>query len=137
MNPEPVAAVAANGQPPSPETAEPDVGLPVAAPVGKGVDGGAPADERYRRANFTAIREAILGNLQYPMLARRRGWSGQVEVSFTISPDGAVSELRILASSGYAILDEQAVTAIRRSAPFTPPPPVSTVLIMPVTFRLN
>lgn len=93
--------------------------------------------EAYRQANYTAIRDSILGNLQYPMLARRRGWSGQVELSFTISPDGQVSELKVLTSSGFPILDEQAMTAIRRSAPFRPPPPVVASLVMPVTFRLN
>jgi len=93
--------------------------------------------ESYRQANYTAIRDSILGNLQYPMLARRRGWSGQVELSFTIAPDGQVSELKVLTSSGFPILDEQAMTAIRLSAPFRPPPPVVASLVMPVTFRLN
>lgn len=94
-------------------------------------------DEQYRRANFSAIRDSILGNLQYPMMARRRGWSGQVELSFTIDPDGNVNGLKVLTSSGFPVLDEQAMTAIRRSAPFTPPPPKAVDLVMPVTFRLN
>jgi protein TonB len=93
--------------------------------------------EAYRQANYTAIRDSILGNLQYPMLARRRGWSGQVELAFTIAPDGQVHDLTVLTSSGFPILDEQAMTAIRRSAPFHPPPPVVASLVMPVTFRLN
>jgi protein TonB len=94
-------------------------------------------DEQYRRANFSAIRDSILGNLHYPILARRRGWSGQVELSFTIDPDGNVNGLKVLTSSGFPVLDEQAMTAIRRSAPFTPPPPRKVELVMPVTFRLN
>jgi len=93
--------------------------------------------EDYRQANYTAIRDSILGNLQYPMMARRRGWSGQVELAFTIAPDGQVHDLKILTSSGFPILDEQAMTAIRRSAPFRPAPPVVASLVMPVTFRLN
>ena len=99
----------------------------------------APASivEAYRQANYTAIRDSILGNLQYPMLARRRGWSGQVELAFTIAPDGQVHDLKVLTSSGFPILDEQAMTAIRRSAPFRPAPPVVASLVMPVTFRLN
>jgi periplasmic protein TonB len=97
----------------------------------------ASAVEAYRRANYTAIRDSILGNLQYPMLARRRGWSGQVELAFSIAPDGQVHDLKILTSSGFPILDEQAMTAILRSAPFRPPPPVVASLVMPVTFRLN
>lgn len=95
------------------------------------------ADEEYRRANFGAIRDSILANLRYPMLARRRGWSGQVEIAFKITPDGSVSELRIVASSGFPVLDDQAIAAIRHSAPFTPAPRIAAILVMPVNFQLN
>ncbi|MHB1378739.1 MAG: energy transducer TonB [Desulfurivibrionaceae bacterium] len=95
------------------------------------------AGEEYRRANFGAIRDSILGHLRYPMLARRQGWSGQVEVAFMIAPDGSVDELRIRTSSGFPVLDDQALAAIRRSAPFTPPPRMAALLVMPVTFQLN
>ena len=100
---------------------------------------GAPtvsAEEAYRRANFAAIRNAILANLHYPMIARRQGWCGKVDVAFLIKPDGHISELRIEKSSGYTVLDEQALEAIRRSAPFTPPR-IAALLVMPVTFQLN
>jgi periplasmic protein TonB len=94
------------------------------------------AADAYRHANFAAIRDAILANLHYPMIARRQGWSGKVDVAFLIKPDGHISELRIEKSSGYAVLDEQALDAIRRSAPFTPPR-IAALLVMPVTFQLN
>ena len=99
-------------------------------------DRAAAAVDAYRRANFAAIRDAILANLHYPMIARRQGWSGKVDVAFLIKPDGHISELRIEKSSGYAVLDEQALDAIRRSAPFTPPR-IAALLVMPVTFQLN
>jgi TonB family protein len=66
-----------------------------------------------------------------------RGWSGQVEISFTITPDGSIRDLRILTSSGYSLLDDEALTAIRQTAPFTPPPQVAAALTMPITFRIN
>lgn len=94
------------------------------------------AGEAYRRAHFIAIRDAILTHLRYPMIARRQGWSGQVEVAFLIAPDGNVSELRIRTSSGHEVLDEQALAAIRRAAPFAPPR-VAALLVMPITFQLN
>ena len=70
------------------------------------------------------------------MIARRLGWCGKVDVAFLIKPDGHIGELRIEKSSGYAVLDEQALEAIRRSAPFTPPR-IAALLVMPVTFQLN
>jgi protein TonB len=50
----------------------------------------------------------------YPLLARRRGWTGQVEVSFRVAPSGAVEEVKVTASSGYWVLDEACLDAIRR-----------------------
>ncbi|MFH2121874.1 MAG: energy transducer TonB [Pseudomonadota bacterium] len=96
-----------------------------------------PTDEAYRQANFIAIRESILGRLHYPLLARRRGWSGLVELAFTITPDGSIRDLRILTSSGFSLLDDEALSAIRQTAPFSPPPQFAAALTMPITFRLN
>lgn len=121
-----VATVAANH---GPATGAVSGGTEVSDPA-------AAASEEYRRANFEVIRDSILGNLRYPVLARRKGWSGQVEIAFMITPDGNVSELRINASSGFPVLDDQALTAIRRSAPF-PPPRMAALMVMPVTFQLN
>ena len=94
------------------------------------------AVEEYRHANFGTIRSSILANLRYPLVARRKGWSGMVEVAFLVAPDGSVSDLRIQASSGFPVLDEQALAAVRSSAPFTPPR-MAALLVVPVTFRLN
>jgi protein TonB len=92
--------------------------------------------EEYRSANFKTIRDSVLAKLHYPMIARHRGWSGKVDVAFLIAPDGRVSELRIQVSSGFPVLDEQALDAIRSAAPFTPPR-IAALLVMPVTFQLN
>lgn len=92
--------------------------------------------EGYRQANYGAIHAAILANLRYPVLARRQGWQGKVEVAFAIDRHGRVDQLRILVSSGYNILDQQALAAVRKAAPF-PAPPVLAQLVMPVSFELN
>lgn len=96
----------------------------------------ASASEKYLQINFGAIRRSIFANLRYPKIARRNGWTGQVEVTFTIKPDGSVSDVRIKSSSGHSMLDEQALSAIRDAAPFVPSQVASNV-IMPITFRLN
>lgn len=128
---------------PQPETAaantEQSQGMPseqtgTAVPVAG--DQAIAAVKEYRRSNFSAIRDTIFANLRYPNLARRRGWSGKVDVSFVIKPDGSIGELQILSSSGYPLLDEQALDAIRQSGPFTPPR-TTALLVMPVTFQLN
>ncbi len=94
-------------------------------------------EEVYCHANFTAICNSILDKLYYPLLDPRCGWSGQVKISFTITPDGSIHDLRILTSSGYSLLDDEALSAIRQTAPFPPPPQVAAVLTMPITFMPN
>jgi protein TonB len=122
----------AAGQPPpvtaGVKSADAGVSQPAAAPP--------EAADAYRLANFGAIRSSILGNLRYPLIARRQGWSGMVEVAFMIAPDGTVSDLRVQASSGFPVLDEQALAAVRRSAPLTPPR-IAVLLVVPITFQLN
>ncbi|MBI5683347.1 MAG: TonB family protein [Deltaproteobacteria bacterium] len=55
----------------------------------------------------------------YPYAAARAGQQGKLELSFTIKKDGTVEEIKILKSSGYAMLDNEAISAIKLAAPFT------------------
>jgi periplasmic protein TonB len=54
----------------------------------------------------------------YPESARRRGIGGDVDVGFRLTEGGHVTQLRIAASSGYALLDETAEAIVTRAAPF-------------------
>jgi len=74
--------------------------------------------------------------MTYPAVARRNGWQGKVLVSFVICLDGRVEDIRIEKSSGFALLDKNAVTIIKESAPF-PNPPVRATLIVPIDYSLG
>ncbi len=50
------------------------------------------------------------------------GRSGEVQISFGVTPKGGLSYANLAQSSGSPKLDEAALDAIRRSAPFGPPP---------------
>jgi periplasmic protein TonB len=50
------------------------------------------------------------------------GRRGEVQVSFGVTPSGDLSYANLAQSSGNPKLDEAAMEAIRRSAPFGPPP---------------
>lgn len=54
----------------------------------------------------------------YPMSARRRGIVGEVEVAFELNARGQANMLKILTASGYRVLDEAALEAVRRAVPF-------------------
>jgi len=87
------------------------------------------------------LATAISKYKQYPKLAQVRGWQGIVIVEIEMSPTGAVLSMTIKKSSGYDILDAEAMQMIQRAMPL-PPPPESlksknfTVLV-PVSFQLN
>ena len=49
----------------------------------------------------------------YPEIARVRGYEGIVLVSAEILPDGRVGNMKIRKSSGYAILDQSAIEAVK------------------------
>ncbi len=59
-----------------------------------------------------------IGNMNYPEAARRRNIEGSLVLSVDILPDGGIDQVRVLRSSGHAVLDEAAVKIVRLSAPF-------------------
>jgi TonB family protein len=53
-------------------------------------------------------------NPEYPPEAQRRGTEGSVEVSFTVTPEGKVSDVIIVSAEPSDIFDRAAVDAVRR-----------------------
>ncbi len=51
--------------------------------------------------------------ISYPNRARRKGYEGTVLLEVLVNRNGTVDDLRILASSGYAILDSSAVKSVK------------------------
>jgi protein TonB len=90
----------------------------------------------YLKANFTYIKDLIQRNIRYPNSARLKGWEGNVEVTFIISSDGSVKEIKILKSSGFEILDKNTIEAVKNASPF-PKPPVEAQIIIPIVYKLN
>jgi len=60
--------------------------------------------------------------LHYPALAALSGYQGTLYLQFDINKDGSLGVVEVLKSSGYKILDDEAVRAISSSAPFQPLP---------------
>ena len=61
-----------------------------------------------------------IGNLNYPDEARRQRIYGSLRMLVIVDRNGAVQELRVLESSGQAVLDEAAMRIVRLAAPFAP-----------------
>ncbi len=91
---------------------------------------------QYLREHFAYIRDLILNNITYPPLAKKVGWQGRVLVSFIIMEDGRVTNIKIVKSSGHAVLDRNVLETIREVQPF-PKPPVRAELFIPVNYVLK
>lgn len=59
---------------------------------------------------------------RYPDAAARGGMKGAVRVSISIGGSGNLASARVTASSGYPVLDSEALATVRRAAPYPKPP---------------
>jgi len=77
---------------------------------------------------------------QYPLVARRLGKEGVVLLEVLVAPDGRAADVRMIRSSGFAPLDESAVTTVRDRWRFVPARrdglPVESRVTVPIRFRL-
>jgi len=60
------------------------------------------------------LQQALAHHFNYPRLARRRGWQGEVIVSFTLGLGGKIKDIRISSSSGHNLLDRAALTTLSK-----------------------
>lgn len=67
-------------------------------------------------------RVEVVGNKYYPEASLRYGIYGSLRLLVVIRYDGVLEDIRVLSSSGYAVLDDAAVKIVRMAAPFAPFP---------------
>ena len=72
---------------------------------------------------------------RYPSAARARGERGIVYVRFTIDEGGNVQSASLARSSGFAELDQEVLSLVRRASPVpAPPPEAQRTITAPVRF---
>ena len=93
------------------------------------------------RALSASVLDLLMPQIEYPRLARRRGWEGTVKVQVALGPAGIVGGPRVLESSGYPLLDRAALEGLRnlKSSGLVRHLGVgaSTQVIVPVQYRLT
>lgn len=67
-----------------------------------------------------ALHNAIAKAQYYPQMALLLKQHGQVQVQFTLAPDGTISNISIFQSSGFNLLDQAAINAVKNISPFKP-----------------
>ena len=95
---------------------------------GSGAGAGAEAPRQAAEADsFAKYRLLVISEAgrhrRYPPLARERGWEGDVVVRIAVSANGTIASLSVKSSSGYEVLDEQALEMFRKAAARVPVPP--------------
>jgi periplasmic protein TonB len=138
LQPEPQAAAPVRVEPPPPLHAEP----PAPAPVQPPAPPQPPAlDASVLRDYGAIVSGAVAKKKVYPRLAVMRRWQGTTDLKMQIAADGNLKGLSVTHSSGFEILDEQAMTMVKAAMPLPALPDAlrgrEFVIDIPVAFKLQ
>jgi protein TonB len=61
-----------------------------------------------------ALYTALRPHFYYPPLARQQGWEGEVRLALRVEANGLLTQVHIVRSSGYGILDHAALRSLGR-----------------------
>lgn len=93
-------------------------------PVTKGGEAGEGGGGIVRGLEFIMYTQQLQQLVQESWIVTEKNPRLVATVSFKIEPDGAVQEMELSSSSGDVAFDQSVLRAVRKAAPF-PPPPVS------------
>jgi periplasmic protein TonB len=89
---------------------------------------------------LAGFRQRLQKSLIYPLVARRRGLEGRVEIELVLEPSGRVRDVAVVLSSSYALLDDAAVEAVKSIPPEPLPMQAKRQTLrvrLPVVFQLQ
>jgi len=78
------------------------------------------------------VKQKIESCRRYPPWAKKQGIEGTVHLKFTILSTGAARDIKIIKSSSFNILNEEAISTIKRAQPFPPIPEEIKVSSLPM-----
>lgn len=96
--------------------------------------GNEPSESLASIASRFAAR--VEGNKEYPYMAVKRGQTGVVRVTVTISAEGNLTSAYVSSSAG-SLLDNAAMQAVQQSCPFSHGAGKSITLTVPIHFDLE
>jgi protein TonB len=113
----------------------PTVPQPAARPAGP-----SPAAVASARAAWAAaLSRALQRHMRYPRQAEEQGQGGTARLAFVLDRYGRVLSFHLVGSSGFPLLDQEALALVQRAQPLPPPPPELPGdhfnLTLPVSFR--
>ena len=131
--PAPPAVVAAA----APQGAEAPAAAPVTTPRPAAPRPAADALDGYRRQ----LTELFARGHEYPRVAALRGWEGEVRLRLRVARRGQLLGVRVDRSSGFDVLDQDAVALLEGHGSLPPLPEALEVaeieVVVPITYRLR
>ena len=101
----------------------------------------APLRDHTPETYSSQLAQEIGKDQTYPSRAQKLGWQGTTEVLVRIGVDGRLKEVSIAQSSGYEILDQEAIQKVRRTKSFPAPPSGfegrEFSVLVPIVFKLG
>ena len=93
-------------------------------------------------ASYTkTVSQTLARYKKYPRIAQMRGWEGAVMLELRLAPSGRLLGAELHTSSGYPMLDEQALAMAARVGQFPAPPEglssADMAVLLPIVFRLT
>ena len=95
------------------------------------------AIDHERNALTHHLQQALKRYFNYPLLARRRGWQGEVLIAFTLASNGKIMDIHIANSSGHNMLDRAALTTLSKIGRIENTPQYTHSFELPVIYQLQ
>jgi TonB family protein len=83
----------------------------------------------------SVLKGRIASQWGYPIQAREQLLEGQTQILFSLNRDGSIIRVVKIATTGYDILDDEAIRAIKEAAPFPSFP--SHITVKRLNIRAN
>ncbi|WP_295052045.1 energy transducer TonB [Sulfuricurvum sp.] len=94
-------------------------------------------EEQYLDDHLSTIRDLLVKYRKYPSQAVRLKQEGAVQVTFRLKQNGEVEDIRIIGSSGYELLDGDAMALVQKTSEYFPKPPKTIRITVPLNYVLK
>ncbi|MBO9575447.1 MAG: energy transducer TonB [Sphingobium sp.] len=84
-----------------------------------------------------SVARLVASKQTYPTAAQMRGDEGTAKVRVSVGADGTVSATELVAGSGSALLDKEALALPKKIGKFPAPDAGQSSIVLPLTWKLQ
>lgn len=83
------------------------------------------------------VTKLVAANFSYPRSAQVRGDQGSALIRVDVAPNGNITAVSLVQSSGSPILDREALRIVQKVGQLPTPPAGTKTISLPIVFRLQ